>query len=164
MTRENTARETILIIEDDTDIQELVQYNLERQGYKVITANDGESGFKAAVQRPPDLVILDIMLPGIDGLTVCRRLRENNDTRHLPILMLTARGEESDIVIGLELGADDYVTKPFSPKELVARVRAVLRRSKDDIVEPAATKRIVAGPVEIDDERHEAIYKGQPLK
>ena len=158
------AIETILIIEDDGDIQELVQYNLERQGYKVIAAADGETGFKLALQSAPDLVLLDIMLPGIDGLSVCRRLRENNDTRHLPIIMITARGEESDIVVGLELGADDYVTKPFSPKELVARVRAVLRRAQDEVKDPAKTNRIVAGPVEIDDERHEAYYKGSPLK
>jgi len=156
--------ETILIIEDDTDIQELVQYNLERQGYKVIAAADGETGFKLALQTNPDLVLLDIMLPGIDGLSVCRRLRENNDTRHLPIIMLTARGEESDVVVGLELGADDYVTKPFSPKELIARVRAMLRRSKEDQLEPAKSQRVVAGPVEIDDERHEAYYRGSPLK
>ena len=158
------ASETILVIEDDGDIQELVQYNLERQGYRVIAAADGETGFKVALTANPDLVLLDIMLPGIDGLSVCRKLRENNDTRHLPIIMLTARGEESDVIVGLELGADDYVTKPFSPKELVARVRAVLRRSTEETQDSRKSGFVSVGPIEIDDERHEAFYKGRALK
>jgi two-component system alkaline phosphatase synthesis response regulator PhoP len=118
----------ILAVEDDRDILELITYNLEREGYEVTGATTGEDGVDAARSDKPDLVLLDLMLPGIDGLEVCRRLKADPDTAHLPIVMVTAKGEESDIITGLELGADDYVTKPFSPKVLIARIRAVLRR------------------------------------
>ena len=120
----------ILVIEDDADISELVQYNLERQGFKVHTAHDGEQGLNQAQGLKPDLIVLDIMLPGISGLKVCQKLKENHKTAQIPIVMLSAKGEEHDIVTGLELGADDYVAKPFSPNELIARVRSVLRRGK----------------------------------
>jgi DNA-binding response OmpR family regulator len=159
------SAEEILVIEDDGDISELVQYNLERHGYKVHAASDGEMGFQAALRLQPALILLDIMLPGVDGLTLCRRLRENNDTRHVPIIMLTAKGEESDVVVGLELGADDYVTKPFSPKELIARVKALLRRSElgETPVRAGATGRLAVGPIEFDEERHEVFHRGQPV-
>jgi two-component system phosphate regulon response regulator PhoB len=120
---------TILVIDDEADLVELVRYNLVREGFHVIAAHDGESGLKLAEQKSPDLVVVDLMLPGIDGLEVCRRLRSESRTFKIPILMLTAKASESDRVIGLELGADDYVTKPFSPSELVARVKALLRRA-----------------------------------
>src|SRR3954452_5957406 len=120
----------ILVVDDERDLVELVRYNLERGGYGVITAFDGETALDAAQRRRPDLVVLDVMMPGIDGLEVCRRLRADVRTAGTPIIMLTAKAAEADRVVGLELGADDYVIKPFSPRELVARVRAVLRRSR----------------------------------
>jgi two-component system alkaline phosphatase synthesis response regulator PhoP len=118
----------VLAIEDDKDILELITYNLEREGYEVTGVMSGEDGVDAAVSDKPDLVLLDLMLPGMDGLEVCRKLKADPDTAHIPVIMVTAKGEESDIVTGLELGADDYVTKPFSPKVLIARMRAVKRR------------------------------------
>ena len=122
-------KEKILIIEDEEAIQELIRYNLERDGYtKIRSCESGELGLRAVREFTPDLILLDLMLPGIDGLTVCRRLKADPVTASIPIIMLTARGEESDIVVGLEMGADDYLPKPFSPKVLVARIHAVLRR------------------------------------
>jgi two-component system, OmpR family, alkaline phosphatase synthesis response regulator PhoP len=120
---------TILVIDDEADLVELVRYNLVRESFHVISANDGESGLRLADQKSPDLVVVDLMLPGIDGLEVCRRLRSESRTFKLPIIMLTAKSSESDRVVGLEIGADDYVTKPFSPSELVARIKALLRRA-----------------------------------
>ncbi len=120
----------LLVIEDEESILELVRYNLQKEGYRVHTASSGEEGFSLATSSKPDLVVLDLMLPGIDGLEVCRMLKQRDDTEEIPIVMISACGEESDIIRGLELGADDYVTKPFSPKVLAARVNAVLRRSK----------------------------------
>jgi two-component system alkaline phosphatase synthesis response regulator PhoP len=123
------ARRTILVVEDEPDVRELVRYNLEREGYAVVGAADGEAALAEVARTRPALVILDLMLPGTDGLEVCRRLRARPDSATLPIVMLTAKAAEVDRVLGLEIGADDYVTKPFSPRELVARVRAVLRRA-----------------------------------
>ncbi len=122
------ANATILVIEDEEDIRELIRYNLGKAGYTVFESGSGDGGLKMAQQRAPDLIVLDLMLPGMDGLEVCRLLKRDDRTEAISILMLTARGEESDIVAGLELGADDYITKPFSPKVLIARIRAVLRR------------------------------------
>ncbi len=122
------GKEKILVVDDEEDILELVRYNLAREGYSVSCATSGEEALKASASEPADLIILDLMLPGIDGLEVARRLKENSGSRDTPIVMLTAKGEEADIVTGLELGADDYVTKPFSPRILIARVKAVLRR------------------------------------
>ena len=124
------AHESICIVEDDGDIAELVSYNLERERYAVSVISSGEEALRQIAISTPDLVILDLMLPGVDGLEVCRRLRQDEKTRAVPILMLTAKSEDSDVVAGLELGADDYVTKPFSPRVLVARVRALLRRDR----------------------------------
>jgi two-component system, OmpR family, alkaline phosphatase synthesis response regulator PhoP len=120
---------TILIIDDEKDLIELVNYNLEKEGFVVRGSLNGEAGLAKAVSDPPDLVLIDLMMPGIDGLEVCRRLRSDDRTAAIPIIMLTAKSSESDRVVGLELGADDYITKPFSPRELAARIKAVLRRS-----------------------------------
>ena len=124
-----TTKRTILVVEDEKDIRELVRFHLEQEGYEVREADTGEHALTRVQADRPALLVLDLMLPGIDGLEVCRRLRSAEPTRTLPIVMLTARAGEVDRVLGLEFGADDYVTKPFSPRELVARVRAVLRRS-----------------------------------
>lgn len=127
----------ILVIEDEVHIQELIKYNLEKNSYLVTIADNGVEGLKQAMNGEYDLVLLDLMLPGIDGLEVCRRLRTDKKTKKLPIIMLTAKSEEFDKVLGLELGADDYMTKPFSIKELIARIRAALRRNeKEEIEEP----------------------------
>lgn len=143
-------KETILVVDDEAKIVELVRLYLERDGYRVIAAGDGPQALELAQRQRPHLVILDLNLPGIDGLEVCRTLRR---TSEVPIIMLTARDEDADKLIGLELGADDYVTKPFSPREVVARVRAVLRRLRR---EPAPEERVVAGNLVIDQARHEA--------
>src|SRR5262245_41832773 len=138
------AKESILIVEDDPDIVELVQYNLEREGFKVWAANDGEAGLREAASRKPSLILLDIMLPGMEGLEVCRRLKQIDVTKDTPLMMVTAKGEESDVVVGLEMGADDYVAKPFSPRELIARIRAILRRGPVRR-DPDLPERIVLG-------------------
>jgi two-component system, OmpR family, alkaline phosphatase synthesis response regulator PhoP len=122
------AKERILAIDDEEDILELIRYTLEKEGFKVDSAETGEAGLRRANSEKFDLILLDLMLSGIDGLEVARRLKNSSQTRAVPIIMLTAKGEEADVVIGLELGADDYITKPFSPRVLTARVRAVLRR------------------------------------
>lgn len=121
---------TILVIEDDADIRNLLHFNLEKEGFTSIEAGDGVTGLAMAREQKPSLVLLDLMLPGMDGFEVCRRLGSSPDTAEIPVLMLTARGEEMDRVVGLSLGADDYVVKPFSVRELMLRVRAVLRRRK----------------------------------
>ena len=123
------ASEHILVVDDEEDILELVRYNLSQAGYRVRAASSGEAALRMATEEVPDLMVLDLMLPGIDGLEVTRRIKKNTASEHLPIIMLTAKGEESDVVAGLEMGADDYVTKPFSPKILLARVKSVLRRN-----------------------------------
>ena len=122
------AKGNIFVVDDEEDILELIRINLDREGYKVICIEAGEECVKKAREKLPDLIVLDLMLPGIDGLDVCKILKNDSKTRHIPIIMLTAKGEESDIVTGLELGADDYMTKPFSPKVLTARIKAVLRK------------------------------------
>jgi two-component system phosphate regulon response regulator PhoB len=124
--------ERILVVEDEQDILELVRYNLSRENYKVLCAASGEEALRIIASEPMNLVVLDLMLPGIDGLEVTRRLKNNPRTQHIFIVMLTAKGSEADIVTGLELGADDYITKPFSPRVLLARIKAVIRRSRDE--------------------------------
>lgn len=126
----------ILIVEDEMNIRQLVRYNLEKEGFQVLEATDGLQGLKMAKLEKPELVLLDLMLPEMDGLEVCRSLKGNPGTAALPVIMVTAKSEEIDKVIGLELGADDYLTKPFSPRELVARVKAVLRRSQKETTQP----------------------------
>lgn len=122
------ARERILLIEDEPDIAEVLQYNLEKEGFAVETARRGDTGLEAVRRETPDLILLDLMLPGLDGLELTRLLKRDDGTARVPIVMLTARGEEVDRIVGLELGADDYISKPFSPREVVLRVKAVLRR------------------------------------
>ena len=134
----------ILVVEDEVDILDMVSYNLEKAGYQVQIAVDGEAALTQIREELPDLIVLDLMLPGMDGLEVCRLLKQDKGTRDVPILMLTARAEEVDRIVGLELGADDYVTKPFSPKELMARIKAVIRRvaptSLDEVIEVQGLK------------------------
>jgi len=125
------TQKNILVVEDEEDIQELLRYNLTKDGYQVHFTGSGESGLQEARKMLPDLLILDLMLPKMNGLEVCRQLKSGADTSHIPIIMLTAKGEESDIVIGLEMGADDYVTKPFSVQVFLSRVKAVLRRNQE---------------------------------
>jgi two-component system phosphate regulon response regulator PhoB len=151
----------VLAVEDDRDILELITFNLERDGYEVTGVSTGEDGVDAARSDSPDLILLDLMLPGIDGLEVCRRLKADPDTAHVPVIMVTAKGEESDIVTGLELGADDYVTKPFSPKVLVARIRAVQRRREKAKVKEDDVLRI--DDVVIHPGRHEVTVNEQRL-
>lgn len=152
-------KETILIVEDDPDIIELLHYRLEREGYPVITAMDGEAGLNEARKRKPGAILLDLMLPGIDGLEICRQLKQDEGTRDIPILMITAKGEESDVVTGLELGADDYISKPFSPREVIARLRAVLRRGVPK--EGGPRKRVEVGGVVLDRDRYEVTVAGE---
>lgn len=154
------TRKKILIVEDGEDIQELLRFNLEREGYAVVSETTGEGGMKTAMADPPDLVLLDLMLPGVDGLEVCRVLRNDTKTSSCAIVMLTAKGEEADIVTGLELGADDYVTKPFSPRVLLARLKAVLRRKK--IGQADETAKLAFGDLQIDPRRHEVLVAGEP--
>src|SRR5918999_4173728 len=126
----NSLGQKILVVEDEPDIRKLVQYNLAQERFKVLEAEDGEQALKIVQRDRPHLLILDLMLPGLSGIELCRILRDCTDTAKLPILMLTAKAGETDRVLGLEMGADDYLTKPFSPRELVARVRAILRRTE----------------------------------
>ncbi len=155
-------KEKIVAIEDESDILEVIAYNLSREGYEVISARDGEKGLRIIKREQPDLVLLDLMLPGLDGLEVCRLLKSDPVTDSIPIIMVTAKGEESDVVLGLGIGADDYVTKPFSPKELVARVRAVLRRTRR-VESLVSSERIVRGGVLIDTNRHEVKVDGNEI-
>lgn len=151
---------SIIVVEDEDDLRELLQFNLTKEGYEVAGAATGEKALELIRSRPPHLLLLDLMLPGIDGLEVTRRLKGDPSTRAIPIIMLTARGEEADIVAGLELGADDYITKPFSRKVLVARIRAVLRRkaSEEERHGPITIHELVIHPG-----RHEVMVGGQPL-
>ncbi len=154
------AKATILVIEDDLHIQELIQFNLEQHGYRVLTVADGALGLAKALDEKPALILLDLMLPNMDGLAVCKMIRQNDKTKNIPLVMLTAKSEEADIVLGLELGADDYVTKPFSPRQLVARVKALLRRSR----EAAAAGPIhTIGTLELDFSRHQVLLNRKPL-
>lgn len=167
---------SILVVDDEAILLETIAYNLEQAGYRVVTAADGLSALEAARNETPDLVILDIMLPGMDGFEVCRELRRDQATATTPILILTAKGDEIDKVVGLELGADDYVTKPFGRRELLARVRALLRRAdyiapeegeSDTRERPAARpahKELEAGPLKIDLAGRQVICRGQELE
>jgi phosphate regulon transcriptional regulator PhoB len=150
----------ILIIEDDRDIVELVRYNLANEGFQVSSAHDGSTGLSTLKKTPPDLLLLDLMLPKLSGLEICREIRRDDSLNRLPILMLTARGEEADRVVGLEMGADDYVTKPFSPRELLARVKALLRRAEP----PAdAPRSIEIGKLAIDPASYRVSHSGKPV-
>lgn len=153
----------ILIIEDEEDIRELIRYNLTRENYAVTEAESGEKGLTLAAQKKPDLILLDLMLPGKDGLQVCRELKQSSSCSNIPVIMLTAKGEESDIVTGLELGADDYVVKPFSPKVLTARVKTVLRR-KTAAAAPASEDVLTIYEIVIHPGRHEVMVGGKPVE
>jgi len=154
--------ENILVVEDDEDIRELLRYNLNKEGYQVSEAKSGEDALSAIESQIPDLIILDLMLPGIHGLEICKRLRSDQRTQDIPIVILTAKGEEADIVIGLELGADDYITKPFSPRIVIARMRAVLRRK----TQPSATEQAVIqiNGLTIMPERHSVMLEDHPIE
>jgi len=156
------ARESILVVEDEEDILELVRHNLTKEGYQVTCAASGEEGLRAANVKRPDLVLLDLMLPGIDGLEICKTLKADNETQAIPVVILTAKGEETDIVTGLELGADDYIVKPFSPKVLIARLRAVLRRGSRKSQDDQTTIHI--HDVVIHPGRHEVLVKDKPVE
>lgn len=156
------AKERILVVEDEEDILELVRYNLAKEGYRVSVAVSGEDALKKVPVEEPDLIILDLMLPGVDGLEVCRRLKGDPRTQHIPIIMLTAKGEESDIVVGLEMGADDYVTKPFSPKVLLARMRSVLRRPAPST--DTSEQVLVRGEITVDAMRHKVLVRNKPVE
>jgi phosphate regulon transcriptional regulator PhoB len=151
----------ILVVDDEADLVELVSYNLRKDGFIVDSASDGETALTKVRKGKYDLAILDLMLPGIQGMELCRILRNDSKTARLPIIMLTAKGEEVDRILGLEMGADDYMTKPFSPRELIARVKAVLRRSTE---KPVHEKILKTGDIEIDTERYTVSIKGKPVK
>jgi len=153
---QSPSQHSLLVVEDEQDLLEVLRYSLDREGFSVRTAENGEDAIRLVREQRPGLIVLDLMLPTIDGLAVCRAIRSTDKTRDVPIVMLTARGEEADIVRGLEAGADDYVTKPFSPKVLVARIHAVLRRSP-----PGGDGVVEAGGVRLDPERHEVIVDGK---
>ncbi len=147
--------ERILVVDDEPALLELVDYNLREAGYIVVTAKDGASALAEVRRQKPDLILLDVMLPDVSGTEVCRRLRRDADTARIPIMMLTARGQEIDRVVGFELGADDYVVKPFSPRELALRVQAVLRRATNTAPDPG--QRIVIGKLVMDISRHQVL-------
>ncbi len=156
------AREHILVVEDEEEIQELIAYNLSKEGFRTSVASSGEDALKKARADRVDLILLDLMLPGMDGLDVCKAIRKDEKTQAVPVIMLTAKGEESDVVTGLELGADDYIAKPFSPKVLIARIKSVLRRKSAEPFDEAA-------PVSIHDlsihpGRREVLVSGKPAQ
>lgn len=155
------ANEHILVVDDEEDILSLVEYNLLKEGYKATCVAAGEEAIKLAASLKPNLIILDLMLPGVDGLEVCRTLKRDPKTSDIPIVMLTAKGEESDVVKGLEMGADDYITKPFSPKILLARMKVVLRRKESEPVDDATILKIE--DLEIHPGRHEVCAAGEPV-
>lgn len=155
------SRQRVLVIEDEEDILELVRYNLTKNGYDVFGVASGEEGLNLVRQELPDLVVLDLMLPGMDGLEVCRLMKSESSTRQIPIIMMSAKGEESDIVTGLEMGADDYVTKPFSPKILMARVKVALRRKADEPVDEQSA--LTIHELSIDPRRFEVNANGNAL-
>jgi two-component system alkaline phosphatase synthesis response regulator PhoP len=157
---------SILIVEDEPDIAELIRFHVEREGYRAQTVHSGRIALEVIQRDPPSLVVLDLMLPDLDGLEVCRRLKWENDTRRIPILIVSAKGEESDIVTGIELGADDYVTKPFSPKELMARLKNILRRrdgANGQFTTPSGNEKHFAGGLTIDADRHEVKVNGKSI-
>jgi len=157
------SAQKILVIEDEPDIRKLVQYNLTQEHFNVVEAEDGEQALSLLQREKPNLVILDLMLPGLSGLELCKMLRQRSDTSRLPILMLTAKAGETDRIVGLEMGADDYLAKPFSPREMVARVRAILRRAES---KPALETAVSyeKGPLKIDFSTYEVFVREKPVK
>jgi DNA-binding response OmpR family regulator len=159
----SNSKKTVLVVDDEKDIVDLVTYNLRRNGYEVLAAFDGREAVEIAQRETPDLILLDLMLPGMDGTEVARRLKADSRTATIPLIMLTAKGEETDVVVGLTLGADDYVTKPFSMKILLARLNTVLRRS-EQVASAGESAMLKAGPLTIDAAKHEVLVDGEPVK
>jgi len=159
------SRPTVLIVEDEREIADLMQFHLQRAGFEAAVEHRGKAAIDAIRKTPPDVVLLDLMLPDVDGLEICRRIRASDEHRKIGVIMVTAKGDESDVVSGIELGADDYISKPFSPRVLVARVKAVLRRSNDGKSSPLATKRteLASGRLVVDPERHVTHVDGKPV-
>jgi len=155
---------TVLVVEDEPDVAELIRYNLAKEGFEVRVVANGMVGLRQARDLKPDIVLLDIMIPELNGWEVCRRLKQDQDTRGIPVIMVTGRAEEGDKVLGFEMGADDYVTKPFSPRELLARVRAVLRRGKSGGEVKGRNIHLKAGALEIDRHRFEVTMKGRRVE
>ena len=151
---------TILVIDDEKDLIELVRYNLEKEGFDVIAATDGQSGLDVVRKHRPDLVVLDLMMPGLDGIQVCQQLRADPRAGRIPVIMLTAKATEADRIVGLELGADDYITKPFSPREVVARIKAVLRRTT---TQASPAQLIRSGDLVMDLSGHDVTFRGQHI-
>lgn len=154
---------TVLIVDDEESILTLIKYNLEIEGYKTITVTTGEAALSTAFEIKPDIIVLDLMLPGVNGMEVCRILSGDERTSHIPILMLTARSEDDDIIAGLEAGADDYITKPFTPKILVARIGSVLRRKYKSVHRGSSSSVIVIHDIRINKEKHEVNCKGEAI-
>lgn len=158
MTQENT----ILAIEDEDDILEVIEFNLDREGYDVLTSKNGQEGLEMVEEEDPDLVLLDLMLPDLDGIEICKQIRNNPETKGIPVIMVTAKDTESEVILGLGVGADDYVTKPFNPKELVARVKAVLRRAS--LIDGDSNDEIIKhGELMVDPQRHLVEIDGEPV-
>ncbi len=151
----------ILVVEDDQDILSLIEWHLKAEGFQTLTATNGQKGLDIAMAQRPDLIILDLMLPGLDGLELCRVLKKNKDTEHVFVIMLTAKGEEVDRIVGFELGADDYMVKPFSPRELLLRVKAIIRRADGGGETPVILRHKA---LSIDPERHTAMIDDLPLE
>ncbi len=154
-------KERILIVEDDKHISKLVKFNLEKANYECTVAATGEKALEVLNGQPIDLIILDIMLPGMDGFSTCRAIKEKEKLKNIPIIMLTAKGEEVDRIVGLELGADDYIAKPFSPRELVLRIKAILKRGK---IEEDKKDILTAGDITVDIPKHKVMVKGKPVE
>lgn len=151
----------ILIVEDEQDVLDMLTTTLKKaDGFNVVTATDGASGLRLAREERPALIVLDLMLPKMPGLEVCKALKGDSATKHIPIIMLTAKAEEIDRIIGLEFGADDYVTKPFSPREIVLRIKAIIRRGKGDVID----EQLTVGPITLDPTRHEVTVNGKPIR
>lgn len=157
------SKKKIVVLEDEPDILEVLSYNLQREGFDVTASLDGARGLSLIEKIEPDLVLLDLMLPGMDGLEICRQLKNNSKLSHIPIVMVTAKGEESDVVLGLGIGADDYISKPFSPRELIARVKAAIRRSGMSTVRQQMGVIEVDGLV-IDETKFSVTYHDSPIK
>lgn len=158
-----TGTESILVVEDEKDVRDLLVENFRREGYQVGTARSGREALSCVRRRRPDLVLLDLMLPDIDGIEVCKQLKYNAETRAIPVVILTAKAEESDVVLGLGVGAEDYIEKPFRVRELIARVKTALRRL-NPLVEMSDHRRAECGPISVDLDRHEALVSGKPVR
>jgi len=154
-------KEKVLIVEDEKDIVKMLEYNLKKEGFTTLSVTNGDDALDAAVRHQPELIILDLMLPGMDGLEVCKALKAERKTANIPVIMLTAKAQESDKIVGLELGADDYVTKPFSPRELIARIKAVLRRMKEKDKLPELLK---LGDLTLDFSKISVSVKDKPVE